>query len=140
MRYISTFAVIATTLALSACGGSNSNSASKANLQGCYQLGLSGAAAQSCAKGADITEQQLQSNAEPTTTTAQLTAAEIDARIIDQAKAQFGITPTRVDCGSSTDIASGDILRCNISLPNGKASTFNARVTGGQSSFTVVLG
>lgn len=68
-----------------------------------------------------------------------LTASDIDARIIDQAKAQFGVTPKRVDCGSSTHVLSGTTLSCHITVPNGKSATFPASVTGGDGHFRVVL-
>lgn len=32
-----------------------------------------------------------------------------------------------------------DVLRCQITLPNGKMGTFGASVTGNESHFTVVL-
>lgn len=69
-----------------------------------------------------------------------LTAAEVAAKIIDTVRNKNGSRLTRVDCGASTDVQSGSVLTCKITMPSGQVRPFTASVSGSQGHFKVTLG
>jgi len=69
-----------------------------------------------------------------------LTAGDIAAQLAAQLRLKNGSRVKRVECGSSTDVTSGAVLSCAITLPTGTTRTFRAVVTGSNHHYHVALG
>lgn len=68
-----------------------------------------------------------------------LTAAEIASKLASELVPNDGTTLTNVDCGSSTDVASGETLQCRFTFSSGRMTTFSATATGSAGNFNVEL-
>jgi hypothetical protein len=75
----------------------------------------------------------------PETSSTQLTAGLISAKIIATLKQEGRVVPRRVDCGTNTDVQNGDVLLCHVTLPSGQTVVLDASVRGRGRNFNVIL-
>ena len=68
-----------------------------------------------------------------------LTATFLDMRISQQLKKNYDFAPKVIDCGRSTDIASGTNVPCKITVRGGDLKLFTATVTGSGTAFSVLV-